>query len=85
MVEAAPQAQPKTTWNAQKDFVQLRVLLGTFLHVFIISARFPFPMSEKVHVLRSFLRVCFGYRFGSQNGAQRVPIGGHFGHLFRVF
>ena len=59
MVEAAPQAQPKTTWNAQKDFVQLRVLLGTFLHVFIISARFPFPMSEKVSVLASFFEVCF--------------------------
>ena len=23
----------------------------------------------------------FVYRFGSQNGAQRVPIGGHFGHI----
>ena len=42
MVEAAPQAQPKTTRNAQKGFVQLWVLLGTFFNVFIISARFPF-------------------------------------------
>ena len=28
MVEAAPQAQPKTIWNAQTGVVQLRVLLG---------------------------------------------------------
>ena len=26
----------------------------------------------------------FVYRFGSQNGAQRVPIGGHFGHIVHV-
>ena len=34
---------------------------------------------------RSFLRVCFGYGFGSENTAQRVPIGSHFGHIFRDF
>ena len=47
VVEAAPQAQPKTTWNAQEDFVRLRVLLGIAFHVFVISARFPFPCQKR--------------------------------------
>ena len=38
VVEAAPQAQPKTTWNAQKDFVQLQVSPVLF-DVLIISLR----------------------------------------------
>ena len=45
----------------------------------------PVPLSEKVHLLRHFLRVCFGHHFGSQIGAQRVPFGGHLGHPFGVF
>ena len=85
VVAAAPHAQPETTSNAQKAFVQLRILLGSFhIRVRYLCA-LPVPLSEKVHVLRPFLRVCFGHRFGSQIGAQRVPFGGHLGHPFGVF
>ena len=87
MVEAAPQAQPKTTWNAQKDFVQLRVLLGTFLHVFIISARFPFPMSEKVHIsclLRGSFFACFGVLLLVAKGCPKGVVSRHFFSLFGV-
>ena len=51
VLEAAPQAQPKATWNAEKAFVQLPVLLGTFLpgtaSVHYLCA-LPVPLSEKV-------------------------------------
>ena len=51
MVEAAPQAQQKTTWNAQKGFVPVRVLLGFFFNVSIIFARFPFPCQKRFESL----------------------------------
>ena len=57
VVEAAPQAQPKTTCNAQKDFVQLRILPGTFSNVVHELCALPVPLSEKVYVLRAFSRV----------------------------
>ena len=48
VVGAAPKAQPKATWNAQKVIAQLRVLLGTFyIHVHYLCA-LPVPLSEKV-------------------------------------
>ena len=84
MVEAAPQAQPKTTWNAQKDFVQLRVLLETFSNVLIISARFPFPC-QKRFFFGVFLGSFFRWFFGTPFGGQRVAQGGRFEALFLTF
>ena len=79
VVGAAPKAQPKATWNAQKVIAQLRVLLGTFyIHVHYLCA-LPVPLSEKVSPalkrLETSLKIqkirfsgcghCFGYPLGS--------------------
>ena len=57
MVEAAPQAQPKTTRNAQKGFVHLQVLPGTFLTC-SLSLR-----ASRSPVRKGFFLVFFGGRF----------------------
>ena len=95
VVGAAPKAQPKATWNAQKVIAQLRVLLGTFyIHVHYLCA-LPVPLSEKVSPalkrLETSLKIqkirfsgC-GHCFGTVLGTLWAPFWHHFGALLESF
>ena len=94
VIGAAPKAQPKATWNAQKVIAQLRVLLGTFyIHVHYLCA-LPVPLSEKVSPalkrLETSLKIqkirfsgC-GHCFGTVLGTLWAPFWHNFGTLFGV-